>query len=243
MRLLVAIVASLVLAQAASASIWSGQAADPVGDSAGVASQDLVSAIARYDTAGELWVAAKVAGDVVADPVTSFRFSVAQDATACASDVYVSGNSDGSGGSYGTPLTDIRPSWGSNGGVPEISRSGEWIVFHVLPQSRNTEVGLRDRALRCLFVEVAKPLTNEDLWLGRNTVYDRLDVPVVMTLEAVDCPGRALKGRTLRAARAAIRRAGCDVGSVERPARKRGRLVVRRAWGSPTVNLALARQH
>lgn len=66
----------LLIPAPAAAEVAEGRATDPVGDSLGAPSQDIVSARVQYDATGQLTVSATMNGQVASGPKTFFRFVV-----------------------------------------------------------------------------------------------------------------------------------------------------------------------
>jgi hypothetical protein len=68
--------ALLLLPASAAAEAVEGRATDPVGDSSGAPSQDIVSARVQYEASGQLTVSATMNGAVASGPKSFFRFAV-----------------------------------------------------------------------------------------------------------------------------------------------------------------------
>jgi hypothetical protein len=66
----------LLIPAPAAAEVAEGRATDPIGDSLGAPSQDIVSARVQYDATGQLTVSATMNGQVSSGPKTFFRFVV-----------------------------------------------------------------------------------------------------------------------------------------------------------------------
>src|ERR1700736_3619251 len=66
----------LLIPATAAAEVAEGRATDPIGDSLGAPSQDIVSARVQYEPTGQLTVSATMNGEVAAGPRTFFRFAV-----------------------------------------------------------------------------------------------------------------------------------------------------------------------
>lgn len=72
-----AMAAALVAAAPAHAEIRSATVTDPVGDSAGAPSQDILSATASYDTNGQVTITATMNGDIASGPDSFFTTRIA----------------------------------------------------------------------------------------------------------------------------------------------------------------------
>jgi hypothetical protein len=91
----------LALPAAALGEMTEGRATDPVGDSLGAPSQDIVSTRAQYESTGQVTVSATMNGAVTSGPKTFFRFvvgSYSPPASCGGTTVTLSGYSTGSGG-------------------------------------------------------------------------------------------------------------------------------------------------
>ena len=76
--LLLCIALLLAVATPSAAAVRTASSSDPVGDGAGSPSQDIVSARATYDTAGELTLSATMNGPIESAAGTSWVFDVAR---------------------------------------------------------------------------------------------------------------------------------------------------------------------
>jgi hypothetical protein len=168
-------VAFLTLAASASAEIRTGDGTDPVGDSAGAPSQDLVSASAQYDTNGTITVVATMNGDVAAGPRSFLNFQVASYAapnkcTGVAATLF--GFSDAEF-NY-SKITGL-----SGTGSEYVVRSGNIITFGM---SGNA---VRDRDWSCMTLTVSGD--------GENApILDQLDVPMFFKGYGPDTDGDGL---------------------------------------------------
>jgi hypothetical protein len=259
-----AAVALLGLPGVASAEIRQGSATDPTGDSAGAASQDIVSATAQYDSNGQVTVMATMNGDIASGPRSFFSFDVksyAPPAQCTGSYVSMFGFSDSQ---YDTVMVQGVSGTGSS----PITRSGNTIAFGASGSA------LRDRDYSCMTLTVSRGGQNE------SGIVDQLDVPLFFDGYGPDtdgdgvkdnqdkCPNQAgpapggcppaptpavvtptpavktckppvLKGKTLRAAKAALKKASCKLGNVTKPknVKKGTTLVVTKQTGKGPVNL------
>lgn len=101
----------LIAAGTAAAEVTEGRATDPVGDSLGAPSQDIVSARAQYESSGAVTVSATMNGQIASGPATFFSFAVASYSPpeSCGgATVTLSGDTKGKGASMsitGAPMT------------------------------------------------------------------------------------------------------------------------------------------
>lgn len=154
--------AFLTLATPAGAEIRTGTVTDPVGDSAGVASQDIVSATAQYDSNGQVVVSATVNGDVVGGPSTFYSFGVKSFAppTACTgSSVSLFGSSD-------STTNYVMVTGVSGVGDAYNVRSGRTITFS------GSGNALRDRDYSCMTLSVSRAAADG------GGIVDQLNVPL-----------------------------------------------------------------
>lgn len=288
--------ALLVLPSLASAEIRQGTATDPIGDSAGAPSQDIVSATAQYDTNGQVTVNATMNGDIAGGPSSSLSFDV----KSYAAPEQCTGSYVSMFGSTNSQYNLVIVSGVSGTGDSLIVRSGNTIGFGA------SGTALRNRDYSCMTLRVSR------VFADGGGIVDQLNVPLFFDGFGPDtdadglkdnqdkcpsefgpaptgcapdtdgdgvkdngdqCPGavgpaptgcpvvvppasapapagstrtcspRSLKGKSLSAARTALKKAGCKLGKVTRPKKlKRGyKLVVKKQKTSgETVDLVLA---
>lgn len=172
-----AVVALLGAPAAALAEIRQGTATDPIGDSAGAPSQDIVSARAQYDTNGQMTVSATMNGDIASGPRSFFSFTVmsfAPPAACTGSAVSMFGFSDSQ---YNTvTVTGV-----SGLGDSVIVRSGNTISYGA---SGNA---LRDRDYSCMTLSVSRPSE------AGGGIVDQLNTPLFFVGYGPDGDGDGLK--------------------------------------------------
>jgi hypothetical protein len=207
--LAIAVALLLAVPSMASAAQRSGSATDPVGDSAGFAWQDIISATAQYDTDGELLVAARMNGDLKnGQPATYLQFRVAQYTapSACTGEgVDLAGFSDDQ---YNYVKVDGVDETGSE---PIAYNGNDDIVFGAQGSA------LANKGYSCMTLFVQQK--------GSDQVLDTLNVPLWFdgygpkstTTPAKACKAPSLKGKTLAAAKKLIAKAHCHLGKVTKP--------------------------
>jgi hypothetical protein len=161
-----ALVAGLLLLVPGSAfgQIIQGTASDPVGDSSGAPSQDIVSASAQYDTNGQLTLSATMNGDIASGPASDFEFRVASFAPPASCTGVTAWMS---GFSKGTEAWTALTGYPSVGGA-FISVSGNTITFYASSQE------YANKSFSCMEVQL-RPMAG-----GANTL-DHLNTPVWFT--------------------------------------------------------------
>ena len=163
----------LGLPAVASAEIRQGKATDPVGDSAGAPSQDIVSATAQYDTNGSMRVTATMNGDVASGPVSHLSFAV----MSFAAPVQCTGSAVSMFGSTNAAYNLVSVSGVSGLGDAGIIRTGATISFGA------SGTALRDRDYSCMTLRVSQA----------GGKVDELDVPLFFDGYGPDTDGDGLK--------------------------------------------------
>jgi hypothetical protein len=173
-----ALVAGLLLLVPGSAfgQIIQGTASDPVGDSSGAPSQDIVSATAQYDTNGQLTLSATMNGDIASGPPSHFEFGVASFAPP-ASCTGVTASMSG--------LSQGIEAWTTLTGYPGvggafISVSGNTVTFYASSQD------YANKSFSCMEVQV-RPMA------GGSTL-DHLNTPLWFTGSGPSTSGAGTPG-------------------------------------------------
>jgi PASTA domain len=160
-----------ILPAVASAEIRTGTGTDPVGDSLGQPSQDLVSASAQYDTNGQAFVTATMNGVIAGGPESFLLFQVASFTPPS--------------GCVGVTLSMAGTTTGSFNIVNVTGVSGTGSSSSVISDRSITFAGggtaLANRGWSCLQVSVAGA--------GGTPNLDHMDVPVWFTGFGPDSDG------------------------------------------------------
>lgn len=255
----------------ASAEIRTGTAPDPVGDSAGAPSQDIVSASVQHDKNGQLTVSATVNGDIPTGPKSFISFDVKSYlAPSSCTGSYASliGFSDSE---YNTVLVQGI----SKTGDGLVGRAGATITFRAsgnafmtrdyscmtLTVSRPTDQGggILDQLDTPLWFDGTGPDTDADGVLDNKDqcssqpgpapsgcpapppVTPGASTPAPGTSTTPKCKPPKLKGKSLSAAKSALKKANCKLGKITKPKKpKKGvKLVVIKQSGAGPVNVTL----
>jgi hypothetical protein len=164
---------SLALGPAsAGAEVTEGRATDPVADSLGTPSQDIVSARVQYDSAGQLTVSATMNGAIASGPNTFYSFAVASfspPASCGGATVSLSGYSTGAGAQM--TITGVQ-----GAGTAFRFVFGNTISFTSYGDTQQ----LANKPFSCMTLSV---------WNSENgTVLDQLDTLLVFNLGSSPVP-------------------------------------------------------
>jgi hypothetical protein len=172
-----AVTSLLAMPNLASAEIRQGTLADPVGDSLGAPSQDIISAKAEYDTNGQMTVTATVNGDIASGPRSFLSFGVRSYAApdqCTGTTVSIFGFSD-------SQYNSVLVSGVSGTGDGFVTKSGSSISF------RASGNALKDRDYSCMTLSLSRG------GQGETGIVDQLNVPLFFDGYGPDSDGDGVK--------------------------------------------------